>query len=832
MRSKLVSSINVRGQLRWLVVLSAVVLPSLALAVASCRNDGNPGAPATGGTGAQAGNGSACVGVECFECAQHTKPGCPCETEGDHLACGKVEVVLDGQPVCGKGFSTCTNGVWAECVIDNAVTLVPDPPPEGFEAMGFGQPASCVNNPCDPTCIDFVDTPDGLADAGTGLKEGDGGITLAGDGGSTCVAKTCADQGKDCGPVSDTCGGLLQCGACLAPETCGGAGVPSQCGVPVNCTNLCLQQVTCQPNVSTTITGKVYAPNGVDPLPNIVVYVPNAPVAAFTPGVSCDNCANVSGSPLVSTTTDVNGNFTLTNMPVGPNIPLVMQIGRWRRQITIPNVAACTTATLAANLTRLPRTKLEGDIPKMAFVTGSVDALECVFRKIGVADSEFTNPTGTGRINFYAGGYYPGTYKGGYGAPNTPWESALLGSPATLDDYDIVLFPCQGIQYYYTGGWQAVYEQNLANYANAGGRIFSTHYSYIWLYSNGNNPYLSPLSGAINWNINSGFPPNQTGYIDTGFPKGALLSQWLGVVGASAIPGQIPVNTIRRDFSGVVAPTQRWMRVNNPSLNIPIHATFNTPLGAAPENQCGRVVFSDFHVENSSNTQYPFPTECSAGAMTPQEKLLEFMLFDLSSCVQPDLPVCTQTTCSAQGLNCGPAGDGCGGTLDCGTCPAPQTCGGGGTPGVCGTPFQYQDGYFVRDYDATGLCQDGKRPVWLLWSWSTSTPPDTKIDFTIQTATTAAGLAAAPADSLVFSNPPGPVALTGQAAVAHAAGVPAGSPDTMLGSASVNNTLMLNNRPTNNEFLRVTVHLAPSTDKQIAPTLQAWDLQLDCQDVQ
>jgi hypothetical protein len=36
------------------------------------------------------------------------------------------------------------------------------------------------------------------------------------------------------------------------------------------------------------------------------------------------------------------------------------------------------------------------------------------------------------------------------------------------------------------------------------------------------------------------------------------------------------------------------------------------------------------------------------------------------------------------GYNCGPAGDGCGGTLQCGTCSAPQTCGGGGTPNVCG----------------------------------------------------------------------------------------------------------------------------------------------------
>jgi hypothetical protein len=47
---------------------------------------------------------------------------------------------------------------------------------------------------------------------------------------------------------------------------------------------------------------------------------------------------------------------------------------------------------------------------------------------------------------------------------------------------------------------------------------------------------------------------------------------------------------------------------------------------------------------------------------------------------------CTPTTCSSQGISCGPAGDGCGGLLQCGTCDATRhcTCGGGGTPGVCG----------------------------------------------------------------------------------------------------------------------------------------------------
>src|SRR5205807_1623542 len=82
-----------------------------------------------------------------------------------------------------------------------------------------------------------------------------------------------------------------------------------------------------------------------DPLVNVLVYVPNAPVLPFAPGVSCDTCDGatsiVTGSPLVSTTTGVDGTFTLPNMPVGKNIPLVIQNGRWRRQMVIPDVASC-----------------------------------------------------------------------------------------------------------------------------------------------------------------------------------------------------------------------------------------------------------------------------------------------------------------------------------------------------------------------------------------------------------------------------------------------------------------------------------------------------------
>jgi hypothetical protein len=59
-------------------------------------------------------------------------------------------------------------------------------------------------------------------------------------------------------------------------------------------------------------------------------------------------------------------------------------------------------------------------------------------------------------------------------------------------------------------------------------------------------------------------------------------------------------------------------------------------------------------------------------------------------CAKPAMPPqdagsCTAATCMSLGLDCGPVGDGCGNLLECGTCTAPETCGGGGTSGVCGT---------------------------------------------------------------------------------------------------------------------------------------------------
>lgn len=47
---------------------------------------------------------------------------------------------------------------------------------------------------------------------------------------------------------------------------------------------------------------------------------------------------------------------------------------------------------------------------------------------------------------------------------------------------------------------------------------------------------------------------------------------------------------------------------------------------------------------------------------------------------------CKPLSCADLMANCGPVGDGCGGVVQCGTCAAGETCGGGGKASTCGKP--------------------------------------------------------------------------------------------------------------------------------------------------
>ena len=387
------------------------------------------------------------------------------------------------------------------------------------------------------------------------------------------------------------------------------------------CVGLQCQQQMCPGGTATSISGVVYAPNGTDPLPNVTVYIPNAAVAAFTPGVSCPAVGTPPlGSPLVGTESNVDGSFNIIDVPVGVNIPLVIVSGRWRRQMVIPATTACQNTALPANFAVMPQNHTQGDIPKIAIATGSADPVECVLMKMGLSQSEFTDSSGTGRINIFGGVSVAGS--GLTIDSGTPTQASLMGNQTTLNSYDLLMLPCEGMDIVKPAQELA----NLVNFANAGGRVYSSHYSYSWMWQN------PPFNGVANWaGTTISDPLDGDAAVNTSFSAGQTLSTWLQEVGASSSPGQMALNTLRQDQTGVIPPTQTWLTLDNPS--VAMQFVWDTPIGAPTGQQCGRVLFNEYHVETSNFGSFANElSSCSPSAgMSPQEKLLEYMLFELTS---------------------------------------------------------------------------------------------------------------------------------------------------------------------------------------------------------
>jgi hypothetical protein len=432
----------------------------------------------------------------------------------------------------------------------------------------------------------------------------------------------------------------------LPPPPAGGGVVPPGVGP---CENLQCKQTTCragncvQPaclaGQKTTLRGRVFDPAGRVPLYNVLVFIPNVPLDPIPTGPTCDRCDTpVSGKPVTSALSDTRGEFVLDNVPVGTDIPLVVQVGKWRREIKIPRTQACTETVIDdPNLVRLPRNQSEGNIPKIALTTGGADIMECLLRKIGVQDSEFTPEAGPGRINLFAG--QPGAATRAYDLSlnaGTPFRPArdFWDNPASFDRYDMVILSCEGNSF--PDEKPAAARASVAAYADKGGRLFASHWHNVWLHA-GPAPWPEVATFA-NLNTTITLPNNFVGEVDTGFPKGNALADWLVNVGASTTRGLLPIREGKSTVAAVnPMHSTQWIRsrATDPQQGVQ-YFTFNSPVGVAPEKQCGRVVFTDIHVSAGDRYGPPFPTGCMTTELSPQEKALEFILFDLSSCVQPD----------------------------------------------------------------------------------------------------------------------------------------------------------------------------------------------------
>ena len=156
----------------------------------------------------------------------------------------------------------------------------------------------------------------------------------------------------------------------------------------------------------TTVKGNVDHPAGKLPLYNVMVYVPNAPLAPLVEALSCDKCgADRLGPSLVASALTVR-------------VRKLHHAGRPRRGATSPSSSrpgsgagrspcprsrpARTTCSRGPTPSACRSSQSEGHLPKIAMTRGQAPtAWNASWRRIGVSDSEFTNPDGAGRVNIY-----------------------------------------------------------------------------------------------------------------------------------------------------------------------------------------------------------------------------------------------------------------------------------------------------------------------------------------------------------------------------------------------------------------------------------------------
>jgi hypothetical protein len=514
------------------------------------------------------------------------------------------------------GHSRCDGTAWGACIGNRIVAA-------SLPGLGLGlgglHPLStggACTDPCDPNTCTTVTGSTGDVNA-PGVAVGDAGVSIA-------VTP----------PAGSTCQGLF-----CQVETCATAGV------------------------TTTISGTVYDPAQKNPLYNATVFIPldaTAPLATIATGASCDTCSGGSPAAVVAVAqTGPDGKFTLNNAPSGANIPLIVQMGQWRRKVTLPSVTGCTDNVVDKQYTHLPKNRFDGDgnaadIPRMAIATGSSDPFECMLVKAGIDPAEIDKPGTGARIEYYV---MNGNDRSPGGAPA---GTTLTGDLPTLLGYDVVILPCEGSEV----DAHVADVPNLVSYANAGGRIFTTHFGYTWLATpnRGVAQNQSDFFGTADWSRLDQRDRGATtlATIDQSFPKGAAFAQWLQNIGATTTLGQQTINEPRHDArSAINPPSQRWMygwgTATNPAgpSDMLLAMTFNTPVNVPEAQQCGRVVFSDFHVAADARVEGQCRTvaDCGYGS-----------------------------SCSPAGVEGNCANQACAASSEC---PSGYTCAGSPVPGTC-----------------------------------------------------------------------------------------------------------------------------------------------------
>ena len=394
----------------------------------------------------------------------------------------------------------------------------------------------------------------------------------------------------------------------------------------------------CPNGTSTTLSGRVVAPNGQDPIPFARVYVPTQ-VNPFPDGVSCDVCSDTTGAALVSTVTEVDGSFTLgpiptrEDQPPGESIQLVAQKGRFRQVETVTIDTPCGANGSSDVEYALPSQNAGDDtIPSIAVVTGRYDVMECVLRELGLAPGSFDLYNG---IKSLIGGT-PGVE----GQFNT-----LLGDLDRMKQYNIIFINCSQNDFESQLGNASV-RANIDAYVSAGGRLYVTDWSYDYLEQ---IPSLAPVID---------FAPSPSGDAPEARNQAAVgrggieidasvldddMASWLAAVeevtGDELVSdaGKVHIEHFLADWvMQLQVPardeTKVWLEGPVSGGDISGVKALTTTYD---HDECGRVLYSSYHTAGGRR-QLPtdsFPGYCGSQSLSPQEHVLLYLILHVADCI-------------------------------------------------------------------------------------------------------------------------------------------------------------------------------------------------------
>lgn len=374
------------------------------------------------------------------------------------------------------------------------------------------------------------------------------------------------------------------------------------------------------------LTGKVVAPEGTIPISGALVYVAGSPPAPIPDGVYCDKCVHLpEGTPF--TTTKPDGTFEL-DAGLG-EVYLVVQKGAFRRvrKLTLTSGAQ----PVAKELTTLPplMDKAAGDdVPKIAVMLGAWDPVEVVLARMGLK-ANITKALGKAQVlskdapSFAIyGAHFPGE------TTNYPAPIKLITDPNEISKYHIVFIPCSGSP---NNGdnpdgpkCSGVYafdtrvKTTLNDFVLKGGRVYVSDWSYEYV--------RQVFTGALSWTgeapaigsacMSGGgeqFVTNQDTGLDAWLSAqtrslGSVKDAWTYLTKVNQIMSVDP------DGKAVRVTPKVWVEAQG------------KPVTTSLQHGCGRVLYSTYHTQPTSETN---------GPLEPQALALLYLILEVGICVDP-----------------------------------------------------------------------------------------------------------------------------------------------------------------------------------------------------